>query len=314
MAKLRIGLQVNKPNSQAVLDTIVQAENNNIDMVWSTFGGVSHDNLSIYTAAAVKTSKIRFGTSIVPTYTRHPSVLASQALALEGLAPGRLRLGIGPSHRPSIEGNFGIPMGNPHEQLREYLTVLRALLWEGKVDFKGNYFKINSTLPSGTIPPRTPVLISALRENAFRLAGEYADGAISWNCPVPYLIKTALPAMQAGAAAAGRPVPPLVAHVLVALNEDRQAVFKAGRAQLATYGKLPFYVKMFQDAGYEVGPDGILGDGLLDALIVSGDAGTVAARLAEIQAAGLSELLIAPVFVGDAASEQSELLQLLGQV
>src|SRR5438045_1657869 len=115
MAKLRAGLQINRPDSKANLDTIVRAEANNIDMVWSTFGGVRPDSLSIFTAAAVKTRKIGFGTSIVPTYTRHPIVLASQALALEELAPGRLRLGIGPSHRPMIEGNLGIPMGKPHE-------------------------------------------------------------------------------------------------------------------------------------------------------------------------------------------------------
>ncbi len=313
MAKLRAGLQINRSDSTANLNSIVRAEANNIDMVWSTFGGVRPDSLSIFTAAAVKTGKIGFGTSIVPTYTRHPIVLAAQALALEELAPGRLRLGIGPSHRPMIEGNLGIPMGKPHEQLREYLTILKALLWEGKVDFAGNYFKVNSMLPPNTTPPRTPVLISALRENAFRLAGEMADGAISWVCPVPYLVRTALPAMQKGAEAVGRPVPPLVAHVVVALSQDRPAILKAGRAQLATYGKLPFYVKMFQDAGYEVEPDGTLTDTLLDALIVWGDAGTVAARLAEIQAAGLSELLIAPLYIGDAVAEEGELLRLIGQ-
>jgi F420-dependent oxidoreductase-like protein len=313
MAKLRAGLQINKPDAKAALDTIVRAEANNIDTVWSTFGGVRPDSLGIFTAAAVMTERIGFGTSIVPTYTRHPIVLASQALALEDLAPGRLRLGIGPSHRPMIEGNLGIPMDKPHEHLREYLTILQALLWEGKVDFAGTYFKVNSQLPPGVTPPRTPVLISALRENAFRLAGEMAGGAISWLCPVPYLVRTALPAMQAGAAAAGRPVPPLVAHVVVALSQDRPAILKAGRSQLANYGKLPFYVKMFQDAGYEVEPDGTLTDALLDGLIVSGDVRTVAARLAEIQAAGLSELLVAPLYIEDAAAEERELMRVIGQ-
>ena len=61
------------------------------------------DVLTTFAAAAIKTSTVRLGTSIVPTYPRHPLVLAQQALAFYDIAPGRLRLGIGPSHRFIIE-------------------------------------------------------------------------------------------------------------------------------------------------------------------------------------------------------------------
>lgn len=54
-------------------------------------------------------------------------------------------------------------------------------------------------------PAQIPLLISALGEKAFRLAGEIADGAISWVCPVPYLLDTALSALRAGAEAQHRP-------------------------------------------------------------------------------------------------------------
>src|SRR5213593_4137869 len=63
-----------------------------------------------YTSSSCnKTSTIRLGTSIVPTYPRHPLVLAQQALSLYDIAPGRLRLGIGPSHKAIIEGIYGLP-------------------------------------------------------------------------------------------------------------------------------------------------------------------------------------------------------------
>src|SRR5207249_6127984 len=90
-------------------------------------------------------------------------------------------------------------------------------------------------------------LISALREGAFQLAGEIADGAISWMCPIPYLLERALPALRAGAGKTGRPVPPLVAHIPVALSQDRQAVLAAARRRIGNYGHLPFYASRSEE-------------------------------------------------------------------
>lgn len=307
MATLRAGLVIRRPNPAATLAAIERAEAGGLDAVWSTVGGVAPDAVTLFAAAAVRTTRITLGTSIVPTYPRHPAALATQALAIAGLAPGRFRLGIGPSHRPTIEGAFGIPMGTPLDHLREYLTVLRDLLWEGRTAFVGTYYTVRLDLPPSITPPRTPLLISALRANAFRLAGEIADGAISWVCPVPYLISTALPAMRAGAEAANRPIPPLVGHVPVAMHSDRQAVREAARAQLGLYGRLPFYARMFADAGFPVGSDGAMPDALLDTLVVAGTPETVRARLEAIQSAGVDELIVSHIPVAEGDAEEAAL-------
>jgi alkanesulfonate monooxygenase SsuD/methylene tetrahydromethanopterin reductase-like flavin-dependent oxidoreductase (luciferase family) len=102
-------------------------------------------------------------------------------------------------------------MGSPLAHLREYVKILHALLWHGEVDVSGDYFTVRTALPADVPPPRVPIPISALRPNAFRLAGEIADGAISWVTPIDYLVETAMPALQAGAEAAGRARPPLIA-------------------------------------------------------------------------------------------------------
>lgn len=245
MAPLRAGLVIRRPNPAATLAAIERAEAGGVSAIWSTVGGVAPDAVTLFAAAAVRTARVTLGTSIVPTYPRHPAALAAQALVIAGLAPGRFRLGVGPSHRPTIEGAFGLPMGTPFDHLREYLTVLRGLLWDVRSDFTGTYYTVHLATPPSITPPRTPLLISALRSNAFRLAGEIADGAISWVCPVPYLIGTALPAMRAGAEATHRPMPPLVGHVPVAMHADRHAVREAARSQLGMYGRLPFYARMF---------------------------------------------------------------------
>lgn len=313
MVALRAGLAIRRPGPAATLAAIISAEEAGLPAVWSTVGGANPDAVTLFAAAAARTTRIGLGTAIVPTYPRHPIALASQALVLAALAPGRFRLGLGPSHRPTIEGTFGLPMGKPLDHLREYLTVVRGLLWEGAIDFQGVYFRVRAQLPAGLAPPRVPLPISALRAGAFRLAGEVADGAISWVCPVPYLVETARPALEAGARAAGRPTPPLIGHVPVALGEDRDVVRAVARQQLATYGRLPFYAGMFRDAGFPVAADGTLSNALLDELVVSGSPETVAARLHEIQAAGLDELLVMQVTVADAEAEETALIELLAR-
>lgn len=310
-ARERVGLAVARMDTAALVRTVVAAEAAGVRQIWSTQSPLQADTLTAFAAAEVQTRDIRLGTAIVPTYPRHPLTMASQALALNDLAPGRLRLGIGSSHRPVIEDTYGIEMVRPLEHLREYIQIVRAALWEGQVDHQGKFFNVKASLPRTA---QLPILISVLRENAFKLAGEIADGALSWLCPVPYLLKTGLPALRASAQAHGRPVPPLVAHVPVAFSEDRPAVIQAGRAQIQSYGKLPFYASMFADAGYPVGEGGSISDELIASLVVSGSASAISERLNELLASGLDELLVQPVVVQQAASELPQLMQLIGRL
>lgn len=305
-----IGLAIFGPDANVVVSAIVAAEAAGIQQIWMTQSTPLPDTLTIFAAAAMKTTHIRMGTAIVPTYPRHPLALAQQALTLGDLMPERLRLGIGPSHRPIIEGVYGLPMPSPLENLREYVSVLRAALWEGNVDFHGRFYNVKSAFPR---TPHTPILISALREGAFHLAGEISDGAISWVCPVPYLLDKALPALRAGAEKSGRTAPPLVAHIPVALSQDRQAVIAASRKQLGRYGRLPFYASMFADAGFPVS-DGTMSDALFDSLVVSGDEATVSARLSELLRTGLDELLVMPITVANAEDELEQLMLLIGKM
>ena len=311
MTALNAGLVLPRGSATDVVTRTKQAESRGVGTVWTTVGGPTADPVTAYAAAGAATERVTLGTAITPTYPRHPITLAAQAIALNDLAPGRIRLGIGPSHRPTIEGGYGIPMGKPLAHLREYLTILRALLWEGDVAFSGDYYRVTASLPSGVPAPKVPIPISALRPNAFRLAGELADGAIPWLAPVDYLVETALPALQEGADLAGRPRPPLFAHVPVAVSTDRDAARDAFRAQFPVYGRLPFYAAMFEAAGFPVTPTGAMTDGLVDALAVSGDAPEIRSRLRDVRARGIDELVISHVVVEDKAAELETLSEIL---
>ena len=112
-ARERVGLAVARLDAATLVKTMVAAEEAGVRQFWSTQSPLQADTLTIFAAAAVQTSTIRFGSAIIPTYPRHPLTMAAQALALNELAPGRLRLGLGSSHRPVIEGVYGMKLVKP---------------------------------------------------------------------------------------------------------------------------------------------------------------------------------------------------------
>src|SRR5437588_4156830 len=303
----RVGLVVQAADADTAMSRIREAEQGGVRQVWMTQSVGMLDTLTLFAAVAAQTTRVRLGTSIIPVYPRHPLVMALQAATVDALAPGRLRLGVGTSHRHVMENVYGLSMPSPLAYLREYVEVMRQGLWEGRVDHQGRFFKVASSFPRQA---QIPLLMSALGEQAFRLAGEIADGAISWVCPVSYLLDTALPALRAGAEARNRPAPPLVAHIPVAMSSDEAAVQAAAKPRVSFYTKAPFYAHMFAAAGFPVGADGSGVDALVKALVVAGNEEQVEKRVRELMASGLDELLL--MLVAGADEEREQLMRVTG--
>jgi F420-dependent oxidoreductase-like protein len=302
-----IGVHVVARDAAAVVEGIVRAEQAGIPAVWLTTGGTAPDGLTVLAAAAVRTERVLFGTAIIPTYPRHPLVTAQQTLALASLAPGRVRLGVGPSHKPTIEGMFGIPFERPLAHLRAYLKVLKGMLQQGAADIDEAGIVAHARLP-GTAPG-VPVMASALQRRSFDLCGELADGAITWLCPEAYVREVALPALRAGAERAGRAAPPLVMHVPVCVSDDAAPVREAVRAQYAGYLRTISYPAMLVQAGFPEAGDGSWSDAMIDAVVVHGTEAAVADRLRRLRAVGAGEIIASPIGAGPdpAASVQRTL-------
>jgi F420-dependent oxidoreductase-like protein len=289
------GVAIQAFDGRQFVDQIRQAEDAGIDTAWTTIGGAGGaDPLTAFGAAAVETSRIRLGTAIIPTWPRHALTIGQQALALHHLAPGRLRLGIGPSHEPMMTGTFGVQWDRPLLNLREYLVVLRSLFDTGMVEFEGEHVTARAQWRE---PAAVELLASALRPRSFALCGELADGAISWMCPVSYLAEQALPALRRGAEAVGREAPPLIAHVPVAVA-DRERAHALAQEQLARYRQVPFYRAMFELAGHGSVDEGYP-PALLDDLVASGNEDDVAAGMRRYLEAGCSEVLAMPLIDPD---------------
>lgn len=298
----RIGLAITGSPSEAVAQ-IQRAEELGINAAWLTTGGARPDGLTIFAAAAVKTSRILLGTSIVPTWPRHPIAVAQQVQVLHQLSGGRFRLGMGPSHRDGMIHAFGVNFRAPLTHLREYLRILKSLLQQGEVDFEGRFYIARGEIDA---PIDVPVMASALRRRSYELCGEEADGAISWVCPSAYLRDSALPAMTAAAQRAGRPCPPLVAHAIIAVDDDANAVRNAVREQMALYVTLPFYAQMFVDAGFPEAQSGKWSDGMIDAVAIHGSREQVASGVQRLFSYGVTEIIASPVLTGPDANASWE--------
>lgn len=313
MADGTIGVHVVARDAAGIVDGIVRAEAMGIPAVWLTTGGTAPDGLTVLAAAAVKTERVLLGTSIIPTFPRHPIVTAQQTLAIAALAPGRMRLGVGPSHKPGIEATFGIPFRRPLAHLRAYLAVLKGLLQEGAADVDEAGIVAHARLAGPA--PGVPVMASALQPRSFELCGELADGAITWISPAAYVRDVALPALRAGAARAGRSAPPLVMHVPVSVGVDAAAVRETVRAQYGGYLRTISYPAMLAGAGFPEAQQGEWSDSMIDAVVAHGSESAVGDRLRGLLGMGVSEIIASPVGAGpDAGATIQRTLGLLADL
>ncbi len=223
----------------AVVERCRSAEAAGFASVWLThiFG---NDAIIALALAGQATSRIELGSFVVPTYPRHPTVMAQQALTAAAATGGRFTLGIGLSHRVFIENVLGLDYSKPLRHMREYLSVLMPLL-EGKpVQFRGDEYRVSARL---NVPAATPpgVVVAALGPQMLALAGRMADGTGTWMGGPKYLEEVAVPIITSAARAAGRKAPRIVAGFPIAITAATDAARASAAKVFAGYGAMPSY-------------------------------------------------------------------------
>jgi F420-dependent oxidoreductase-like protein len=275
----------------SALDQIQRAERAGVECAWMVMHPFGWDTPTVAAAALARTEHIQVGTSIVPMYTRHPLALATQAAALAAMAPGRFRLGVGTGNLGVMAEGYGTPVTQPVARTREYLHVLRSVLTEGTIRHAGTFYDVDASLLAGQAAASTPLILAAIGPRLLTVAGELADAAMSWTCPPAYLDEVARPAIAKGAAAAGRPAPPLVTQVTAVVTSDATTARHVARPMLRTFGINPQYRAMYARAGLPVAEDGTPSDALIDATVVHGNEAGLTDRLGQL-AESQDELLV----------------------
>ncbi|MGH7306037.1 MAG: LLM class flavin-dependent oxidoreductase [Candidatus Rokuibacteriota bacterium] len=226
-----------------------RAEALGYDSVWVTHGS-GRDSFVVLAAYGAATTRLGLGNGVVPIYPRHPIAMAQAALTVSELSGGRFRLGIGVSHRVSMEASLGLTLREPLVVTREYVAVLRGA-FGGTAAFDGRHYKVNWSLAVPERPPAPPIYLAALSRKMLELAGEIADGAVLWLCSPDYVRDVAVPALQRGRARAGKTLAgfEIVAAVPLAISDDAPTALGAFRGELARYLSLPFYRAMLEASG-----------------------------------------------------------------
>ena len=263
--------------------------------------GTGHhmDPLTAFSALASCTERILLTPAIVPSYTRHPIVLAMQALTLQAASGGRLRLGIGPGHRSVIEQGYGLRFERLILHTREYLAALRTAMAPGRDRFEGETVRFDWALEVDA--PPAPLWLSSLGEQMCRTAGRFADGLLPWLAPPSYVARVVVPEVRAGAAREGRAAPP-IAMIMPCLHTTRREEVRAGvHAYLDFYPRFEAYAALLRRAGVPDAEHALergWTDPMIDAVIPHGDANALAARCRAYFDAGVDELALLPVGVG----------------
>ena len=206
------------------------------------------DALTGIAVAAREVPGIRVGTSVIPTYPRHPMMLAQQALTTQAAIDGRLLLGIGLSHQPVVEGMWGMPFDRPVAHMRDYLEILTPLLRDRRVSYGGETLTGRGEI---TPPPADapPVLVAALGPQMLRLAGRLADGTITWMTGPETIGELTAPTINDAAEAAGRTAPMVAVGLPVCVTRDVDGARARADREFAIYGQLPSYRAMLDREG-----------------------------------------------------------------
>jgi len=294
---MRIGIMSGHGRQDEGLDALIEKARDLEARGFHTLWLANIFAIDAITAAALigrETSRIELGTAVVPTYPRHPTALAQQALTTQAACEGRFTLGIGLSHQIVIEGLLGLSYDRRAKHMREYLSVLGPLLRGEKAEFQGEEFRVNLGLE---VPGSRPVsaLIAALGDRMLRIAGEQADGTILWMTGARTVEEHVIPRIRSAAEAAGRPEPRIVAGLPIVLTNDERGAREAVGKIMVHYGQIPSYRAMLDR-------EGVAGPG--DIALV-GDEQQLDAALDRLAAAGVTDLDAALIPVDDGAETRT---------
>lgn len=193
------------------------------------FAGVScasfGDNMGLCLSLAHSTSRITFGTAVIPIYQRTAFDMGQQAAYIHEIAGGRFYLGIGVSHAPANR-RLGVHTGKPLSDVRQYVEQMRA-----GVQFYGE-------LP--------PIVLATLRVKMTELAGDIAEGAVWANASRSHMSESLshVPRSKlAGDFFVGDMLP-------TCIDDDREAAANVMKRTLTGYVSLPNYRNYWKEAGY----------------------------------------------------------------
>lgn len=294
-----------------IVDCVKLAEDLGYDSAWVAEGH-GGDQFAILAACATATSRIRLGTSISSVFVRSAPTIAMAAATVDQLSGGRFVLGLGSSHRVQVEGEHGLPYARPIERVRETVEVVRALLRDGAVSYRGAVLEIpRFDFWFRPLRPAVPIYLAGLFGPMLEVCGELAQGVIlTWSTAEfarRAAVHVATGARRARRDAAEVEITSLLGCAVGADMDEARGRLKPGVALYAGY--FPRYNRLLAESGFAEAAAAIksawargdraaavrlVPDALIDAVALAGPPARCRERLAQYREAGLGLPIVTP--------------------
>jgi probable F420-dependent oxidoreductase len=178
------------PNVQALVEYGVKMEQLGFDSLWvwdHILLGVDPnfpiiESLTLLTAIAARTKKIKLGTGILVLPLRNPVVLAKQLSSMDLLSNGRLIMGMASGWYKREFDAVGVPFEKRGKIMDENLDIMTRFWTEDMVKGDFMYHKIPAGVmyPKPAQKPRPPILIGGYVDRVLQRAAVSGDGWLTY--------------------------------------------------------------------------------------------------------------------------------------
>jgi alkanesulfonate monooxygenase len=140
------------------------------------------DSLSVLTAIAARTERIRLGTGILVLPARNPVVLAKQLASIDQISNGRLILGMASGWYKREFDAIGVPFNKRGDIMDQNLEILTRLWQEDSVTGSYPPYELAEAVmsPKPVQTPRPPILIGGYVDRVLKRAGVVGDGWLTY--------------------------------------------------------------------------------------------------------------------------------------
>lgn len=253
--------------------------------LWIPEGLGSKDALTHASLLLAGGRRIVVATGIASIWARDPVAMANGARTLADAYPGRFVLGMGVSHRTSVDRRGAFTYRRPLTRMRGYLEAMDSARYPVR---------------DGAEPP--PRVLAALGPGMLRLAAERAAGAHPYFVPVEH---------TAAARETLGPDPLLAPEQAVVLETDAGRARSIAREYMGHYLKLENYARNLVRLGWnedDIAEGG--SDRLVDAIVAWGDVDAIRRRVRDHLDAGADHVSVQPLTEDPRAIPMAQLREL----
>lgn len=178
------------PDARALVEYGVRMEELGYDSLWvwdHILLGVDPnfpivDSLTLLTAIAARTTRIKLSTGILVLPLRNPVLLAKQLSTMDQLSNGRLLMAMAVGWYKREFDAAGIPFEQRGRIMDDNLEILKRFWMEDKVDGEWTNHKVSAGVmyPKPVQKPRPPLLIGGYVDKVLKRAAEKGDGWLTY--------------------------------------------------------------------------------------------------------------------------------------